>query len=149
MKSSQLFTSWSCMHLQISDLGLDSPWRAKWFPKWICLNSPGKCMSIHSSVWSFIAFCRDLPTDIKNIFRIDWSLQTFNREKITRHETYVTTDMSQYLDSLWRVLWAPGRGWIPFLKYDVLKNSWTRMSAAQQEERFKQSVYQLVPLVNA
>ena len=48
-------------------------------------------------------------------------------------KAYVTTERLQNLDNFWRAVWAPGIGWIPDLKYGVLKNSWTRISAAEQK----------------
>jgi len=45
--------------------------------------------------------------------------------------SYVTTDRLQNLDNFCKAVWAPGIVWIPDLKYDVSKNSWTRVFAAQ------------------
>lgn len=51
--------------------------------------------------------------------------------------TYVTTDRLQTLDNLLSAIRAPGMGWIPVLKYDVLKNSWTRMLAVTISTNFE------------
>ena len=50
--------------------------------------------------------------------------------------TYVTTDRLQNLDNLLSAIRAPGMGWIPVLKYDVLKNSWTRILAVTISNKF-------------
>jgi hypothetical protein len=51
--------------------------------------------------------------------------------------TYVTTERLQNLDNLLSAIRAPGMGRIPVLKYDVLKNSWTRILAVTISTNFE------------
>lgn len=68
-----------------------------------------KCLLVHASQILLQAKVKSIPT------------------------SYVTTDRLQNLDNFRKATWAPGIGWIPDLKYDVSKNSWTRVFAAQHE----------------